>query len=96
MGCHNPATCTTEARHRSQFLLWSVLGMNLVMTGNLPLIHQLDPFVMETWANAEVIAVNQDADAWTRERHGKRIDGGPPLSTHSSEIESSGMRPMYI
>ena len=51
------ATCMTFARHRSQFNAWVVLGLNLVMTGNLPLIHAQDPDTLSTWANAEAIWV---------------------------------------
>ena len=63
------------------FSAWCVLGLNLVATGNLPLIHQLDPFVTETWTNFEAIAVNQDAVAWTAARPGKRLDNGPALAS---------------
>ena len=47
----------TMARHRTQFSAWVVLGLNLVMTGNLPLIHAQDPDTLSTWANAEAIWV---------------------------------------
>lgn len=62
------ATCMTRSRHRSMFSLWCVLGLNLVTTGNLPLIATNDPFTMATWTNEEAIAINQDAAAWTATR----------------------------
>jgi hypothetical protein len=57
-GSASSATCMTKARHRSQFSAWVVLGLNLVMTGNLPLIHAQDPSTLETWSNAEAIWVS--------------------------------------
>jgi alpha-galactosidase len=48
----------TNARSRSMFSLWCTLGFNLLLTGNLT---ALNPFVIETWSNAEAIAINQDA-----------------------------------
>lgn len=78
-GTVNSATCMTPARHRSQFTAWAVLGLNLVLTGNLPRIHAQDPATMATWSNAEVVAVNQDAEAWSAARPGKRLDAGPNL-----------------
>ena len=50
--------CMTETRSRSMFSLWSTLGFNLLLTGNL---SALNPFVIETYSNAEAIAINQDA-----------------------------------
>lgn len=47
----------TDVRHRSQFSAWSMLAMNILMTGNL---SALNPYVIETWSNAEVLAVHQD------------------------------------
>eukprot|EP00039_Didymoeca_costata_P022146 m.3834 g.3834 ORF g.3834 m.3834 type:complete len:618 (-) comp2840_c0_seq1:87-1940(-) len=79
-GGFSDATCMTQERHRSQFSLWCILGMNLVMTGNLPLIAEKDPYNMDTWSNGEAIAVNQDASAWSSTRYGDRMDGGPPLA----------------
>jgi len=52
----------TPDRHRSQFSLWCVLAANLLITGNL---SALDPYVLETWSNAEAIAVNQDPGGGT-------------------------------
>lgn len=52
VGCHggdDESTCMSRARHRSMFSLYCVHALNLVMTGNLPGIAQLDPAVMETW-----------------------------------------------
>ena len=58
----NPGTghgenAMTNARTRSQFSLYCVMGSNLFMTGNL---SRLDPFVLETWGNEHAIAINQD------------------------------------
>jgi hypothetical protein len=62
------------------------------MTGNLPLIATDDPRTLSTWANAEAVAVNQDAAAWTTERPGKRLDDGPPLavSARGAQLRGSG------
>ena len=46
----------TEARSRSQMNLYSILAMNLFMTGNL---SALSAWQIETWSNAEVISVNR-------------------------------------
>jgi hypothetical protein len=46
----------SNARFRTQFTAWSVLGFNILLVGNL---SKLEPFVLDTWSNAEVIAVNQ-------------------------------------
>jgi hypothetical protein len=82
-----------HARHRTMFSAWCVLGLNLVMTGNLGLIHELDSFVTETWGNDEAIAISQDAAAWTVARPGQRLDSGPPLAAskllHASSSSSS-------
>lgn len=47
----------SQPRMRSQFNLWSVMGSNMLMTGNL---SALPPWTLETWSNAAVIQVNQD------------------------------------
>ena len=57
---HTPEDRIDNARHRSMFSLWCILNFNLLMTGNL---SALDPFVLETWGNADLIAVNQDTHA---------------------------------
>ena len=46
----------TPDRFRTQFSAWSVLAFNILLVGNL---SALDPFVLETWSNPEVVAVNQ-------------------------------------
>ena len=51
------ADMISNARHRSMFSLWCILGFNLLMTGNL---SALDPYVIETWSNPDMIAINQD------------------------------------
>ena len=47
----------TNARHRSQFGMWSMLAMNILLTGNM---SALPSYVIETWTNTELLAVNQD------------------------------------
>jgi hypothetical protein len=90
-GTSSSAACMTHARHRTMFSAWCVLGLNLVTTGNLPLIHKLDPYVTETWTNDEAIAVNQDAASWSQARPGQRLDSGAPLaSSASSALHASG------
>lgn len=94
-GHTSEANCIDHARGRSQYNLWVVLAMNLVLTGNLPLIAKLDPETMETWSNPEVppsllsqssrlqaIAINQDptVDTAPPGRYPKRLDNGKPLS----------------
>eukprot|EP01043_Picozoa_sp_COSAG02_P008144 COSAG02_NODE_254_length_26937_cov_16.503950_23_plen_404_part_00 len=58
-GKDSSTTCMTTARHQTQFSAWVVLGLNLVMTGNLLLIHAQDPATLATWANAEAIWVRR-------------------------------------
>lgn len=72
-----PSTCMDETRSQTMFSMWSVLSLNLIMTGNLPLIAQKQPSVIRNWLNGEAIAVNQDVDAWKPEqgRYTKRLDG---------------------
>lgn len=53
---HDADNYMSEARFRTQFSAWSVLAFNILLVGNLT---RLDPFVLETWSNPEVIAVNQ-------------------------------------
>jgi hypothetical protein len=50
---HGPENYIDHARHRSMFGLWCTLGFNLLLTGNL---SALDPFVLQTWGNAELVA----------------------------------------
>jgi hypothetical protein len=54
----DPTHYITRERHRSQFSLWSMLAMNILMVGNL---SALDDYVLTTWSNPEVLAVNQDS-----------------------------------
>ena len=65
---HGAADLMSDARHVSMFGLWCTLGFNLLLTGNL---SALDPLVLETWGNEELIAVNQDAAG----RNPVRVDG---------------------
>lgn len=77
-GKANPKTCMTESRSRSMFSLWCVLALNLVMTGNLPLIAQRQPVVLQNWLNSEAIAVDQDP-TWngTAGLFARRLDASP-------------------
>ena len=66
------AVCTeppTHAQVRAQMSLWAVFPAPLLISAPL---HTTDPYTVETWGNAEVIAVNQDAAA----RAGVRLAGG--------------------
>jgi alpha-galactosidase len=56
-GMGSGAEAIDSTRSRTMFSLWCTLGFNLLMTGNL---SALDPFVLETWGNPEMIRVNQD------------------------------------
>jgi alpha-galactosidase len=47
----------TNERHRSQFTMHVIFAANMLMTGNL---SSLDPYILETWGNAEAVAINQD------------------------------------
>ena len=47
----------TPDRHRTQFSAWCLLAMNILTTGNL---SALDPYVIETWTNSEMLDINQD------------------------------------
>lgn len=51
-----PENLMSNDRFRSQFGAWSVLAFNILLVGNL---SALNPYVLETWSNEEVIAVNQ-------------------------------------
>jgi hypothetical protein len=56
-GMGSGADAMSRERHRSQFALHVVLGANMLLTGNL---SSIDPYALETWGNAEAVAVNQD------------------------------------
>lgn len=56
-GMGSGADAIDNARCRTMFSLWCVLGFNLLLTGNL---SALDPFVLETWGNAAMVAIDQD------------------------------------
>lgn len=57
VGCKSEATCITETRQRSMYSAWCMLAMNLLLVGNF---SALNPFVMETWSNPEILSINQD------------------------------------
>ena len=56
-GMGSGANLISNERHRSQFALHCVFAANMLMTGNLSAAPQ---YVLETWGNAEAVAVNQD------------------------------------
>lgn len=85
-GKTDPETCMSSERSTSMFSLWCVLALNLVMTGNLPLIEQVQPSVIQTWLNAEAIAVDQDP-TWngTAGLYARRLD-------NYSAVAAGGLR----
>ena len=56
-GMGSGSSLMSNDRHRSQFGLHCIFNANMLLTGNL---SALDPFVLDTWGNAEAVAVNQD------------------------------------
>lgn len=56
-GMGSGANLMSNERHRSQFNLHCIFAANMLMTGNL---SAAPPYVLETWGNAEAVAVNQD------------------------------------
>eukprot|EP00658_Telonema_sp_P-2_P058257 TRINITY_DN4671_c0_g1_i4.p1 TRINITY_DN4671_c0_g1~~TRINITY_DN4671_c0_g1_i4.p1 ORF type:complete len:421 (-),score=72.81 TRINITY_DN4671_c0_g1_i4:138-1400(-) len=49
--------CITDQRFRTQYSAWAMLAMNLLLVGNF---SALNSYVMETWSNPEIVAINQD------------------------------------
>mmetsp|Transcript_92221 Transcript_92221/g.246568 ORF Transcript_92221/g.246568 Transcript_92221/m.246568 type:complete len:577 (-) Transcript_92221:139-1869(-) len=49
--------CMTLDRFRTQYAAWCMLAMNLMLVGNL---SALDSSVVNTWANPELVSINQD------------------------------------
>ena len=60
----------TELQSRSQFSMWAVMASPLLISGNL---RNISDYTLETYKNAEVIRVSQDAAG----KQGTRIVGGP-------------------
>lgn len=56
-GMGSGANLISNERHRSQFNLHCVFAANMLMTGNLSAAPK---YVLDTWGNAEAVAVNQD------------------------------------
>lgn len=54
---HGAENLMSNDRHRTQWSSWAVLGMNILLVGNY---SALPSYVMETWTNVEVLAINQD------------------------------------
>ena len=56
-GMGSGANLITPERHRAQFSLHCIFAANMLLTGNLSAASQ---YVLDTWGNAEAVAVNQD------------------------------------
>jgi len=56
-GMGSGANLISNERHRSQFNMHCIFAANMLMTGNLSAAPQ---YVLDTWGNAEAVAVNQD------------------------------------
>jgi len=59
----------TEQQSRAQFSMWAVTAAPLLISGN---VRNMSDFVLQTYSNPEVIAVNQD----TLGKAGWRLAGG--------------------
>ena len=80
-----------NTRHRTMFNLWCTLGFNLLLTGNL---SALDPFVLETWSNAEVIAINQDAAGYAPMLVVNATTDAAPFEAAQAHVEECGGEPL--
>ena len=60
----------SERQTRAQFSMWAIMASPLLISGN---IRNMTNFNLETYKNAEVISVNQDALG----KQGTRLSGGP-------------------
>lgn len=69
----------TELQSRSQMSMWSVMAAPLLMSAD---ISSLSDYQLETWGNAEVIAVDQDAMA----RQGVRVAGQNLTGTSGTNV----------
>jgi len=67
---HTGAVAVTDQQGRAQFSMWAVMAAPMLMSSN---VRNLTDFQRETYLNAEVIAVGQDALG----RQGQRLVGGP-------------------
>lgn len=67
---HTGRVLATERQSRAQFSMWAVMASPLLISGD---IRKLSPYVLETYKNSEVIAVNQDLLG----KQGVRLAGGP-------------------
>jgi len=54
---HDGTYWITERQSRTQFSIWSVMASPLLLSMN---VRDMTPFALETYTNAEVIAVDQD------------------------------------
>jgi hypothetical protein len=75
--------CDPVVSHsRAQFGLWAVMGAPLLLSFSLT---NLDQHQIALYANPEIVAVNQDADAQGRgTAGGRRVSGGDFPSTESA------------
>lgn len=86
-GMGSGANTISNERHRSQFNLHCVFAANMFMTGNLSAAPQ---YVLDTWGNAEAVAVNQDAvyEPYLVLPHSARLlhgGGGSYVQAHMAE-----------
>lgn len=75
----------TQLQTRAQFNMWAIMASPLLISAN---IRNMSAMNMETYKNAEVIAVNQDALA----QQGFRVAGGP-LSSGGGSNNPVGTAP---
>jgi hypothetical protein len=50
--------CMTNTRFETMYSIWSAMAFNILLVGDFA---RLNPYVMATWTNDRVVAVNQDA-----------------------------------
>jgi hypothetical protein len=56
-GMGSDANLMSQERHRAQFSMHCIFQANMLTTGNL---SSIDPYALQTWTNAEAVAINQD------------------------------------
>mmetsp|Transcript_20067 Transcript_20067/g.52115 ORF Transcript_20067/g.52115 Transcript_20067/m.52115 type:complete len:576 (+) Transcript_20067:146-1873(+) len=88
---HSDDNLMTEARFRTQFTAWSVLAFNILLVGNL---SALNPYVLGTWSNEEVIAVNQDPLALPAVDLGAHVEVLRGVHYTSATMQECGGEPM--
>jgi len=80
----------TETQSRTQFNMWSVLAAPLMLSQN---IRNISSFLIETYTNIEVIAVDQDPLG----KQGTRIVGGILSLSSTNTLNSTNVwaRPLH-